>query len=174
MQIPILGLGEISSKALNKLENMLNKDFKKLKFYTGGRVKFPENSFNDFRDQYMVERIMDEFRDDGIQVIVTNEDIYSKGRNYVFGESEYRGPAVMSTERLDPEFYDEDSDAKLLLRRLEKVAMHHLGQCFGMDSCKNAECVMQSPSSTKDVDEKNADFCGECQVTISTKGMPLK
>ncbi len=174
MQIPVLGLGEVSAEAINKLKSMLNKNFKKLKFYTSGRAEFPENSFNDFRDQYIAERIMDAFRDDGIQIILTERDAYRKGRNYIFGESEYRGPAVISTKRLDPGFYDKDSDKDKKFRRLEKVAVHQLGHCFGMDNCENPGCVMNSPSSVRDLDEGSADFCEECQVEISTKGLPLK
>ncbi|MFP4117015.1 MAG: hypothetical protein ACLFQ8_03100 [Candidatus Aenigmatarchaeota archaeon] len=174
MQIPIVGLGEMSSETIKRMKSMLNKDFKKLKFYTAGRSEFPENSFNDFRDQYMAERLMDEFREDGIQVIVTDEDVYSKRKNYVFGESEYRGPAVVSTKRLDPAFYDREGDKEKAFRRMEKVAVHQLGHCFGMDNCENPGCVMNSPSSVKDLDDGSAGFCEECQVEISTKGLPLK
>jgi len=174
MRIPLLGLGELSKEVLNKVKNMINSDLKKLRLYNRGTVRFPENSYNDFRDQYMAERIMDEFRDDGIQILVTKEDIYSKGSNYVFGEAEYRGPAVVSTKRLNPKFYDEEESNDLTFRRLKKEIIHELGHCFGLDHCDNEGCVMQYSSSTKAVDEKNDNFCDECQVGISTKGLPLE
>ncbi len=174
MQIPVLGLGDLNQEVIRRLGSMLNSDFKKIRIYTGGISKFPENSFNNLRDQYMAERILDGFREDGIQIIVTDKDIYSKGKTYVFGESEYRGPAVVSTKRLNPIFYNKDNDNDLMLRRLKKESVHHLGRCFGMENCNNPGCVMQRPSSTVDLDEKNDGFCEECQITISTKGLPLK
>ena len=174
MQIPVIGLGEIKSDVLGRLGSSLNKDFKKLRIYTGGISKLPEDSFNNFRDQYMAERIMDSFRDDGIQILVTERDIYNKGSSYVFGEAEYRGPAVISTKRLDPKFYGKDPNTDLLFRRLEKQAVHQIDHCFGMEHCENPGCVMQTPSSVVDLDDSNGSFCEECQVTISTKGLPLK
>lgn len=174
MQIPILGLGDISTRILRKLEGMLAGEFLKVKVYAKGAVEFPEDTFNNFRDQYLAERIMDEFHEQGIQVLVTEEDIGSRDKNYLFGEAEYRGPALVSTHRLDPGFYDKEEDKDLVMRRLKKVTIHQLGRCFGVEDCDNPGCVMQTCSSVKDVDDKSSRFCDECQVEISTKGLPLQ
>lgn len=174
MQVPIIGIGEVPIETIRRLEGMLNTEFSKIKIYAKGNVAFPEDTFNDFRDQYVADRLMDEFHKDGIQILLTEEDIYSKGKNYVFGESEYMGPALVSTHRLDPQFYGEEKDEGLLFRRLKKEALHEFGHCFGLDHCENPECVMQYSGSVKAVDEKSSMFCDECQVEISTKGLPLK
>ncbi|MFP4116147.1 MAG: archaemetzincin family Zn-dependent metalloprotease [Candidatus Aenigmatarchaeota archaeon] len=173
MRIPLLGVGKVPEDALRKTKNMLNSHFKKLRFYVKGKVRFPDESYNDFRDQYMAERVMDSFREDGIQVLITKEDVYSKGNNYVFGEAEYRGPAIVSMHRLDPRFYDEEGDNDIFLRRLKKEVIHELGHCFGMDHCENPGCVMQYSGSVKGIDDKGENFCEECQLNISTKGLPL-
>ncbi len=173
MQIPILGLGDIPVDVLKKLEDMLNGEFSKIRIYAKGVREIPEDTFNSFRDQYMAEGIMDEFHKEGIQILVTEEDIYTKGKNYVFGEAEYRGPALVSTHRLDPTFYDKERNEDLLFKRLKKVLIHELGHCFGLDECDDPLCVMHYTGSAKSVDDKECEFCNDCQVKISTEGLPL-
>lgn len=174
MQIPIIGLSFESDRLLEKLADLLNKDFTNLKFYRKGNAELPDDAYNNFRDQYLAGRVLDHLREEGIKIWVTQRDIYGKGSNYVFGETEYRGPILLSTKRLKPEFYDEKPDSDVLLNRLRKECIHELGHSFGLKHCDNENCVMRFSNSIKAVDEKNKEFCEECQVEISTQGLPLE
>ncbi len=174
MQIPMLGLGEVTEYTLKRLESSLRKQFKNIRIYIGDGKELPEEAYNTFRDQYITEVIMDKFYQDGIQILVTKEDITTRDKNYVFGDSEYRGPAIVSLHRFDPKFYGKDSNEDLLFNRLKKQVVHELGHCFGMEHCENPGCVMQYSSSVRGLDDKSSDFCDECQVKISTKGLSLK
>lgn len=174
MQIPVIGLSDVPGDLLEELVKSLNQDFKKIRFLRKGSFNIPEDAYNKFRDQYMAERVMDHFRKNGIQLLITDKEVYGRGMTYVFGQGEYRGPMIVSAERLRPEFYDREPDQKLLLQRIEKEAIHQLGHCFGLKHCGNPGCVMGYSKSVKDVDGKDKNFCEECQVKISTQGLELE
>lgn len=174
MQVPVIGLSFSSEGFLKKLTELINKNFDNLRFYRKGNREIPEKAFNKFREQYLAERVLDFLRDEGINLWITKEPIYSKGTNYVFGEGEYRGPVLVSIKRLRPEFYDEEADSDLLLSRLRKESIHEMGHCFGLDHCENPNCVMRYSNSIKAVDDKTNQFCDECQVKISANGLPLQ
>lgn len=173
MRIPVIGLSFPSRGFLEKLANLLNKDFEDLRFHFEGTKKIPDEALNKFREQYLAERILDFLREKSVSVWITEKALYSKGTNYVFGESEYRGPIIVSIKRLRPEFYENDPDSDLLLSRLRKEIAHELGHCFGLDDCDNPSCVMKYSNSIKAIDRKKDGFCEECEVNISAQGLPL-
>lgn len=173
MQIPVISVGDIPESFLEEMVTRLNGHFNKLRFVFQGRMGIPDGAFNSFRDQYKAERILDQLRDRGVIVAITDKDIYAGDLNYVFGETEYRGPGVVSIKRLKPEFYDGKSDSGLLMERLVKEVVHEVGHCFGLKHCEDPECAMKYSNSIKAVDRKERGYCDECQVKISTNGLQL-
>ncbi|MFP4045772.1 MAG: hypothetical protein ACLFS3_01805, partial [Candidatus Aenigmatarchaeota archaeon] len=129
MRIPVVSLSNFDKNFLQDLVQRLNGSFRSIRFDHKGRMPLPEEAYNSFRDQYKAERILDALRDEGIVIAVMKEGLYADGANYAFGESEYRGPAVVSTHRLRPEFYDEEADSEVLMERLKKEIIHEMGHC---------------------------------------------
>jgi len=94
---------------------------------------------------------------------VTAADLYVPHLNFVFGEAYCPGKvAVISINRLRPEFYNEPPDIRLLLSRMSKEAVHELGHTFGLNHCSNSKCVMYFSNSIVDTDAKGSVFCDRC------------
>ncbi|MFB6089175.1 MAG: archaemetzincin family Zn-dependent metalloprotease [Candidatus Aenigmatarchaeota archaeon] len=172
MLIKVIQLGKIPEKFVDILIEELNRELSH-RFQKVGQMKFPERSYDKFKEQYKVELVMDELRDKGIVLGVTDEDIYANGLNYVYGQAEYRGPAIVSMARLKPEFYGNDTNFELLKSRLVKECIHELGHVFGLNHCDNPKCVMSYSNNIKPLDRKTKNFCDSCQVKISTEGIEL-
>ncbi len=101
---------------------------------------------------------------------LTEDDIYSKTRNFIFGIAEkaylnFPGFAVISTCRLDETFYNRETDHILLESRTLKEAVHEIGHVLGLIHC-NHDCVMQFSESLRNIDQKSLAFCKSCFTTI--------
>ncbi|RLJ03097.1 MAG: archemetzincin, partial [Candidatus Aenigmatarchaeota archaeon] len=126
-----------------------------------------------FKEQYRAEYILDVLRDRGVLLAVTTADIFADKLHFVYGLAEYRGPAIVSTARLDPQFYKESPNFQLLMSRLVKEAIHEIGHIFGLSHCQYPECVMSYSNNVKFVDKKKKWFCDSCKVKMSTEGIDL-
>lgn len=174
MKIPVIGLMKVRDDFVRTIINDLNNHFTKIRLDFKGKYEMPEDSYNSFRDMYKAENILDALLEDGIILAVTDEGMYAKGMNYIFSKGEYRGPMIVSTQRLRPEFYNRSPNPQKLRERTKKEIVYVLGKCFGLDNCSNLDCVMYNSKSIKSIDEKSVNFCSDCSVEISTKGLEIE
>lgn len=98
---------------------------------------------------------------------ITDVDLFIPILTFVFGEAQLDGhAAVVSTFRLQPEYYGLPADETLLYERLERETIHELGHTFGLRHCENFECVMTSSMTADDIDIKSANFCQSCKKEL--------
>jgi archaemetzincin len=96
---------------------------------------------------------------------VTEADLFIPILTFVFGLAYLDGrAALVSTHRLHPELYGLAPDRDLVLRRLEKEALHEIGHTFGLTHCKDYGCVMHFSNTADEVDLKGARFCLACEA----------
>ena len=102
---------------------------------------------------------------------VTAADLYVPVLTFVFGEAQLDGNcAVVSTARLQEEFYGLPRQDPLMRERLVKEAVHELGHTFGLRHCLDWRCVMSSSHGVERLDVKGADFCAACRGTVAQQG----
>jgi archaemetzincin len=102
---------------------------------------------------------------------VTACDLYVPVLTFVFGEAQLDGNcAVVSTARLQEEFYGMPRREELHRERLLKEAAHELGHTFGLRHCPDWRCVMSSSHGVERLDVKGADFCAKCSKAVQGNG----
>jgi archaemetzincin len=102
---------------------------------------------------------------------VTACDLYVPVLTFVFGEAQLDGNcAVVSTARLQEEFYGMPRREDLHRERLVKEAAHELGHTFGLRHCADWRCVMSSSHGVERLDVKGAEFCGSCRKRVLGNG----
>jgi archaemetzincin len=98
---------------------------------------------------------------------VAQFDLYVPVLTFVFGEAQLDGNcAVVSTARLNEEFYGMPARDDLLRERLVKEAVHELGHTFGLRHCPDWRCVMTSSHAVERLDVKTAEFCPSCRKSV--------
>jgi archaemetzincin len=102
---------------------------------------------------------------------VTACDLYVPVLTFVFGEAQLDGNcAVVSTARLQEEFYGMPHREELHRERLLKEAAHELGHTFGLRHCPDWRCVMASSHGVEILDVKGAEFCAACRKKVISDG----
>lgn len=175
MKIKIVQVGNIQPNIMDIIARDLNRRFKS-KFYAEGRIKLPEESLDKFKKQYNAEVIVKSLKankgtNDRI-IGITSDDLFTKDLNFIFGLSG-NDACVVSTARLDPQFYGSPTNFDLLIGRTSKEVIHEVGHMFGLNHCPNPECVMSSSSSISYVDDKKDEFCKECSMRISMEDIRI-
>jgi archaemetzincin len=95
-------------------------------------------------------------------------DLFVPVLTFVFGQAQLDGPgAIVSTYRLQPEYYGLPGDEGLLVERAIKECVHELGHAFGLVHCDVYDCVMHVSTSVDEVDVKGASFCGRCEARMA-------
>ncbi len=126
------------------------------------RIPMPGECYMERRGQYDAACILDRIlRYPGFRVLgIVSGDIAIRDYNFLLGlaASPGRG-AIISTFRL------RTANSEVYFSRLLKEAMHELGHTFGLRHCNN-NCVMRFSNTVFDVDNKPAEFCGECRGKI--------
>ncbi|HEY6951748.1 MAG TPA: hypothetical protein VI758_05035, partial [Bacteroidota bacterium] len=74
--------------------------------------------------------------------------------------------AVVSTHRLQNQFYGLPVDDLLMQERLQKEIVHELGHTFGLYHCRQFECVMRSSTYVEEIDLKHTGLCGACEELL--------
>lgn len=102
---------------------------------------------------------------------ITSVDLYVPVLTFVFGEAQLDGiAAVISTARLQNEFYGLPPDMSEYHMRITKEAVHELGHTWGLVHCRYPLCVMNQATYIDDVDERTDEFCGACAARIAGRG----
>jgi len=94
---------------------------------------------------------------------VTEVDIFSSVFTFVFGLARLRGAAaIVSLHRLRTSFYGSPEDARILVSRAKREAMHEIGHLLGLTHCPDRNCVMSFSAAAEEVDLKSDRFCAQC------------
>ena len=97
-----------------------------------------------------------------------NVDLYIPILTYIFGQAYLGGRSgIASIYRLSNELYGIKADEKLFIDRIRKEVIHELGHTFGLIHCRNSDCVMRSSTYVEDIDQKGAEFCGQCKAMFT-------
>ncbi|MEM7826235.1 MAG: archaemetzincin family Zn-dependent metalloprotease [Candidatus Aenigmatarchaeota archaeon] len=163
-KITIVQLGKISENLLSSLTSELREIFG-FTTETTNPVEIPRNLYNYIRQQYpapLILRFLEEnFK--GRVLGITDKDLYAESLNFVFGQAYCPGRiAVVSTHRLNPEFYKQKPNEDLLIERTIKEAVHEIGHTLGLRHCTISSCVMSFSNTVGDVDRKSKNFCQSC------------
>jgi archaemetzincin len=123
------------------------------------------------RNQYFSTAIlqkMEQVADPDARVLgITAYDLYVPVLTYVFGEAQLEGNcAVVSTARLQEEFYGMPGQVDVMRQRLLKEAVHELGHTFGLRHCDDWRCVMASSYAVEFLDIKGEEFCPRCRREV--------
>lgn len=168
VSIHVVPIGNYNPEDIKHLEEELKAKFGNC--IVESSINMPEGCYNPQRGQYMAGILLDKlimsFPDapSGAKILgVTNEDLYSPGLNFVFGQAQLRGQfSVISLKRLDPTFYGMTANRTLFLHRIVKEAVHELGHTLSFEHCPNKLCVMHFSNSLYDTDVKGDWFCQRC------------
>lgn len=103
-------------------------------------------------------------------VLLTSKDTFGGPLRWSTGVATINGTsAVVSTCRLNPEFWHGTADADLHERRVRKITLHELGHTFGRSAhCENWDCAVHGSNSIGDIDRTGDDYCGECAELART------
>jgi archaemetzincin len=132
-------------------------------------IDIPKSAYNQKRDQYLAPLLLETIKKNEMlqseKVLgITDADIYTPGRSFLFGQAETMlEAAVISLCRLRQEL---PPDYNLFLDRAIKEAVHELGHTLGLDHCSKDICVMHFSSSLHDTDMKSTLFCSNCQPKL--------
>jgi archaemetzincin len=124
-------------------------------------IPLPLEHWNDERDQYNASGLIDHLAarvpaDALVFAGITDEDLYSPGLNFVFGQgSLQRRTGVYSLRRF------KTKDPKLFLRRSINLMAHEAGHIFSVGHCVVWSCVMQGANSLSEGDAHPAQLCPE-------------
>lgn len=141
----------------------------------GVRTTVSENpvrlmGYNNFRHQVDAQALLDSVQAykhrhgiDEPVLLVVNQDLFRNGNDFVFGLArEQVGAAVVSTARLDNEYYGREHHDDDLIDRITKEGSHEIGHLLGLGHCENPECIMFRPNTLDELDRKRKMFCPDC------------
>lgn len=161
----------VSDFLIKKLENDLSNKFQ-FSIKVIKDIEIPDYTYNNLRKQYNGRKIINElnrldFPEAKRILAIFSVDLYAEGLNFIFGEAESPGKiAIISTARLNPQFYNQKYDPEIFYQRILKEAIHELGHTFSLSHCPNSACVMYFSNTIEDTDAKTVNFCGKCQKLL--------
>ncbi len=102
------------------------------------------------------------------RIAIVDVDLFIPVLTFVFGEAQLNGTAaVVSTHRLNNQFYGLPRNHPLMLDRLQKEIVHELGHTYGLYHCHQFECVMRSSTYVEEIDMKRLHPCQACSEILS-------
>ena len=178
MEIGIVRLGQVDSEVITGIQESLGTIFDESRVaLIAETLPLPEEAYVKTRKQYRsdiilgaIHNIAEKFNSFDRILGIADVDLFIPRLNFVFGEAEYPGKvAVISLWRLRPEFYGRVSDARVLVERGTKEAVHELGHTLGLNHCDNPFCVMYFSNSIFETDRKQSLFCNKCYVKTTVE-----
>jgi len=103
-------------------------------------------------------------------LVVMEQDLFIPMLTFIFGQAQLDGTAaVVSLNRLRPESYGLPPRRDLFVERYLKEILHELGHTFGLTHCPDPRCVMSLSVNIINIDQKRAEYCGNCTVRLKDK-----
>lgn len=174
MKVAILPVGQADADTLESIKEGLLEAVPETEVTVlKTEMPIPKKAFDSSRRQYNSTEMLSALDSYSSKVEadhvlgVCAVDLFVPRMNFIFGEARCPGKtALISLFRLQPEFYGNRADSKLLQDRALKEAVHELGHTFGLEHCQNSTCVMFFSNSITDTDRKQAKFCEDCHVLV--------
>ncbi|MFW5953514.1 MAG: archaemetzincin family Zn-dependent metalloprotease [Candidatus Natronoplasma sp.] len=174
LKINIIPIEDISTSVLRIISEGLKEVYSPVveEVEMGSKFELSSNAYDPRREQYRAEVILQNLSSkfaskEGKILSITSEDLFSQGLNFIFGQAQKPGKfALISLHRLRPEFWGEREDREIFLTRSVKEAIHELGHTFGLEHCKDVNCVMAFSNRIEHTDRKKAKFCKKCEEKL--------
>ena len=100
-------------------------------------------------------------------LLVLGHDMFAPGLDFVFGLARpSAGVSVVSSVRLDNEYYGRDKNDEDMVDRISREGSHEIGHLFGLDHCSNHECIMFNPHTLDELNGKKKEFCPLCSGAL--------
>lgn len=166
--IEVVPLGVVEVEALDFVAGVVVDNFSAITAIVSS-IALPKAAWRARRSQYdasaLLKLIESNRRGDPFKSLgVTSADLFAKDLNFVFGQARLGGCcAVISLARLG-NGHDGHDERRIMLKRVEKEAVHELGHTLGLKHCPNLRCVMYYSNDVGDTDRKSERFCGACGV----------
>lgn len=131
-------------------------------------IDTPLKSFSQKRGQCNAEIILREigmlsFENINKIISIIDKDIYSQDYSYIFGEAEAPGKiSIISTKRLNPEFYGQKYNRDVFYDRVLKEVLHEIGHNYNLSHCPDRNCTMFFSNTLADTDYKKTSYCEKC------------
>lgn len=171
LKIFILPVGEIPAEIINGLVKPIEERFG---YPVKILEKIPEQeaSYNPQRKQYFASTILKDLEKnlpkESLHLLgIIDRDLYATGYNFIFGQAGGK-VCLVSIYRFKPCSWGllKKEEENLLLSRVTKTAIHELGHTFGLEHCKDNQCVMYFSNWLGDTDTKSDNFCPKHQEEI--------
>jgi archaemetzincin len=123
--------------------------------------------FDSQRGQYDALKMIQAFEEENTfpSILLTNVDLFIPIFTFVFGLAKLNGNiGIVSTCRLENNFYGLPDNYNLLKQRILKEIIHEYGHLAGLRHCSQFNCVMASSTSADEIDIKLQYFCDACQI----------
>ncbi|MBV8198812.1 MAG: archaemetzincin family Zn-dependent metalloprotease [Candidatus Eremiobacteraeota bacterium] len=177
-RIGIVPVNAVDAKFLERLSACLEESFL-VRAHIERTLAVPRSALNAARGQLFASTLTARVRrahadvGDAAILAITSFDLYKTSHRFIFGDAdEAQGVAIVSVNRLRPEFYGEQPDANLVFQRALKECAHELGHVFGLRHCYNARCAMYYSNSIFETDNKMPHFCEGCDRRLTRRADP--
>ena len=173
-RIILILLSEIDTHLIRSLQSSLESTFNSI-VKVRNKVGSLEHAYDSARKQYISPRLLSRLnrmkRSSGDKILgIVNVDLYSPEYEFVYGEADVNsGVATLSTHRLISKNPNNHSDIRLFEERIIREAIHEVGHLYGLDHCRNPQCVMRTCTCLAEVDEAGNALCDECGNKLKTK-----
>lgn len=166
MQIHVVPVGGVKGNILRDIISGLE-SLSANEFVLAEEMEPIKEAYDKFRGQYRSDMLLSYMkRALSYEKIlgITTLDLFVPSLNFVFGQADLGGRAcIVSLKRLDQGYYGLKEDYELFMERSLKECTHEVGHVFGLEHCRNKECVMSFSNSIIEVDRKDKYLCAECK-----------